>query len=131
MAAPDWRMKGQYLKNCNCIASCPCDTVGVPYPNRGCEGVVAMHIGEGHFGSVPLNDLRWAVVVHWPGALHEGNGTVQPLIDKRANPDQRDALLQILSGKAGGALFEILASIVTTVHEPQSVDIQWDFDKAT
>lgn len=29
---PSWRMKGQYIKNCNCIATCPCDTVGVPYP---------------------------------------------------------------------------------------------------
>jgi hypothetical protein len=23
-----WRVKGQYIKNCNCIATCPCDTRG-------------------------------------------------------------------------------------------------------
>lgn len=125
-----WKMKGQYLKNCNCLATCPCDTIGMPAPHRGCEGMVGMHIVEGHFDGVKLGGLNWAATVYWPGALHEGNGSIQPFIDARATPEQRNALLQILSGKAGGALFEILASIVTTVHEPQFVPIEFEFDKA-
>jgi hypothetical protein len=28
MAQVEWKMKGEYMKNCNCIATCPCDTVG-------------------------------------------------------------------------------------------------------
>lgn len=125
-----WKMKGQYLKNCNCLATCPCDTIGMPAPHRGCEGMAGMHIVEGHFDGVKLDGLNWAATVYWPGALHEGNGSIQPFIDARATPEQRNALLQILSGKAGGALFEILASIVTTVHEPQFVPIEFEFDKA-
>ncbi len=39
MAQLEWSMRGRYLKNCNCIASCPCDTVGIPYPGKGCEGM--------------------------------------------------------------------------------------------
>ena len=35
----------------------------------------------------------------------------------------------ILSGAAGGPLFEILASIVTTLHGPHFVPIEWEFDK--
>jgi len=124
-----WKMKGQYLKNCNCLATCPCDTIGVPAPDNFCEGVVAMKISEGHFDDVDLSGLTWAASVHWPGALHEGNGVLQPFIDVRATPAQREALLQILSGKAGGPYFEIIASIVTTVHEPQFVPIQFEFDK--
>src|SRR5215470_6475746 len=129
MAGMTWRMKGQYIKNCNCIATCPCDTVGFPYPEKGCEGMAGMYIREGNFGNVKLDGLSWVVTYAWPGALHEGNGTVQPFIDRDASEDQRFALLTILSGKAGNAWFEVLASVVTTVHDPQFVPITWEFDK--
>ncbi|PYS51980.1 MAG: hypothetical protein DMG13_17445 [Acidobacteria bacterium] len=130
MADVAWRMKGQYIKNCNCIATCPCDTIGFPYPEKGCEGMAGMHIVEGNFGDVKLNGLNWAVTYSWPGALHEGNGSVQPFIDEKATEAQRTALLTVLSGQAGNAWFEVLASIVTTVHDPQFVPITWEFDKA-
>ena len=122
-------MKGQYVKNCNCIATCPCDTMGMPYPHKGCEGMAAMHITEGRFGNVKLNGITWAVVYHWPGALHEGNGTAQPFIDKKATKEQRDALLQIMSGQAGDVWFEVLASVVSTFLDPQFVPIKFEFDK--
>lgn len=126
---PDWRLRGQYLKNCNCIASCPCDTGGFPYPEKGCVGMAGMHIAEGHFGKIKLDGLNWAATYIWPGALHEGNGAMQPLIDERANAEQRYALLQILSGQNGGTFFEILASIITKLHDPQFVPIEFEFDK--
>jgi hypothetical protein len=118
------------MKNCNCIATCPCDTVGMPYPEKGCEGMAGMHILQGHFGETTLDGLNWAVTYHFPGALHEGNGSVQSFIDQQASEAQRTALLTILSGEAGGKWFEVLASVVTTVHEPQFVPIEWKFNKA-
>ncbi len=127
---PSWRMKGQYMKNCSCLATCPCDTIGVPAPNKFCEGVIAMNIQEGHFDGVSLNGLRWAGVVHFPGAVHEGNGILEAFVDERASQDQRDALLTILTGKAGGPFFEIVAEFVTTIHGPHFVPIQFEFDKA-
>jgi hypothetical protein len=126
---PNWRMKGQYIKNCNCLATCPCDTIGSPSPNKFCEGMCGMHIVEGHFGDVPLDGLNWAATYHWPGALHEGNGTLEAFIDERADAPQRDALIQILTGQAGGTFFEILSQIVTAVHGPHFVPIHWEFDK--
>jgi hypothetical protein len=130
MADVAWRMKGQYIKNCNCIATCPCDTVGFPYPGKGCEGMAGMHVSEGNFGDVKLDGLIWVVAYKWPGALHEGNGSVQAFIEQKATEAQRTALLTILSGDAGNAWFQVLASIVTTVHDPQFVPITWKFDKA-
>jgi len=129
MSKVAWRMHGEYMKNCNCIATCPCDTVGIPHPEKGCQGMAGMHIIQGHFGDVPLDGLNWAVTYRWPGALHEGNGTLEPFIDERTSEAQRTALLTLLSGQAGNKWFEVLASIVTTVHEPQFVPIQWQFDK--
>jgi hypothetical protein len=91
--------------------------------------MAGMRITEGYFGNVRLEGLIWVATYHWPGALHEGNGTMQPLIDERATPEQRDALLQILGGQQGGTFFEILASIVTTFLEPQFVPITFEFDR--
>lgn len=54
----DWKMKGQYFKNCNCIATCPCDMMGFPYPGPGCEGLNGMHIAEGYLASVRLDGLK-------------------------------------------------------------------------
>ncbi|MEK6952447.1 MAG: DUF1326 domain-containing protein [Nanoarchaeota archaeon] len=125
----EWYMKGDYLKNCNCSAPCSCDISGIPSPHKECEGMVGMRITEGEFDRVKLDGLRWVVLYHWPGPLHEGNGTVQAIIDEKATKDQRNALLQILSGQAGNAWFEFLASTVTTMIEPKFAPIHFDFDK--
>jgi len=129
MTKLEWSMKGHYLKNCNCITTCPCDTVGIPYPGKGCEGVAGMHIERGQFGLVNLDGLSWVVTYSWPGALHEGNGSAQPFIDQRATQEQRGGLLQILSGQAGNEWFEFLASTVAKVYDPQFVSIEFEFDK--
>jgi hypothetical protein len=121
-------MKGEYLKNCNCVASCPCDTVGVPAPHSFCEGFLGMRIEEGNLDSVKLDGLKWAVLVHFPGALHEGNGTAEVYLDENANSAQRDALVRILTGKEGGELFDIVSQIITTIHGPYFEPIDWDYD---
>lgn len=125
--ATEWRMKGQYLKNCNCAPGCPCDFWARPTHGH-CEGMCAMRIESGSFGVVKLDGLIWAGAYHWPGALHEGRGTLQPYVSEQATPEQRMALLTIMSGKAGNAWFEVLASVVSTVLEPKFVPIEFEFD---
>jgi len=125
----DWLMKGRYLKNCNCVASCPCDTVGLPSPHRGCEGMAGMFIERGHCERGALDGWIWIALYKWPGPLHEGNGRLRAFIDERATAEQRTALLTILSGQAGNAWFEFLASTVGTAYDPQFVPIEFEFDK--
>jgi hypothetical protein len=125
--ANTWSIEGDWFKNCNCDPGCPCDFN--QYPTHGhCDGTVAMRIDQGHFGDVPLDGLKFAGMASWPGALHEGNGHIQPIIDESADEDQRTALLTILSGQAGGTLFEIFAAICPHVHEPLFVPIEFEFD---
>lgn len=131
MEKVEWLMKGRYLKNCNCIPACPCDTIGIPAPYKGCEGIGGMLIEQGDFAGVALDGLSWVAVGRWPGALHEGGGEAALFIDERASAEQRNALLTILSGKAGNAWFEFLASTFSTFHEPQFVPIEFEFDKAS
>ena len=122
-----WRMKGQWLKNCSCEAGCPCDFNRTP-THQVCEGMVGMRITEGHYENLSLNGLRWVLLYKWPGPLHEGNGTLQAFVDVNTNEEQRQALLQILSGEAGGGFFAVLKTIITKVEEPQFVPIDFAFD---
>jgi len=61
--------------------------------------VVGFQIEQGHFGDVKLDGLRAAGVYQWPGPVHEGNGTMQLIVDERADAKQRDALLKIMTGQ--------------------------------
>ncbi len=122
-----WSMKGEYFKNCSCLPGCPCDFWAPPTFHL-CEGFNAMHVVDGNFDQIPLSDLTWAISFHFPGPLHLGNGTVQPYVDERATTEQRNALLTIMSGKAGCAWFEVVASLVTKVLAPKFVPIQFSFD---
>jgi hypothetical protein len=124
--ANTWQMKGEYFKACSCAPGCPCD-FWAPPTHTLCEGIIAMRIIEGHFDAVPLKGLKWAAAYHWPGPLHLGNGTLQPYLDASASDAQRNAILTIMSGKAGGAWFEVVSSLVSKVHAPKFVPIQFEF----
>src|SRR5260370_19915514 len=130
MAASDWRLEGEWLKNGHCALGCPCDFIA-PSTHGSCKGLVGMRITKGHFEGTKLDGLIFAAAVDFPGALHEGNGKMQPIIDERATPEQRQALYNIMSGKnsAEGTLFQILSLIVTKIHDPLFVLIEFSFDK--
>jgi hypothetical protein len=125
--ATDWYMEGPWFKNCNCDPGCPCDFNQNP-THGDCQGMVAMRIDKGHFGDVDLSGLCWAGAVRWPGALHEGNGELQPIIDERATQEQMEALGQALSGQHGDTLMEIIAFICPTVHDPIVAPFEFEFD---
>ena len=130
MATSDWRLEGEWMKNCNCAFGCPCDFNALPTEGY-CKGMVGMRITSGHFEKTKLDGLVFAATVDFPGALHEGNGQLQPIIDERSTPEQRDALFNIMSGKFSteGTLFHIFSLIVTKVHDPLFVPITFSFDK--
>lgn len=130
MASANWRLEGEWIKNCNCAFGCPCDFNARP-TNGHCKGLVAMHITKGHYNETKLDGLCFAVTVHFPGALHEGNGQAQPILDQRASPEQREALGAILSGEHSdeGTLFHIFSLIVTTHHDPIVAPFEFRFDQ--
>ncbi|WP_018321273.1 DUF1326 domain-containing protein [Bradyrhizobium sp. WSM2793] len=130
MAASDWRLEGEWMKNCTCAFGCPCDFNARPTQGY-CKGMVAMRIANGHFEGTRLDGLCFAITVDFPGPLHEGNGTIQPIIDERATAEQRQALFDIFSGKhsAEGTLFQIVSMIVTKIHDPVFAPFEFSFDK--
>lgn len=123
----DWRLEGPYMKNCNCDPGCPCDFNADP-THHHCEGMAAMIVERGHFGDVNLDGTSWAFKYYWPGPLHEGNGTGQPILDARMSPEQMEAMGAILSGQNGGTFYGILSEIITTFHDPVIAEIDIDID---
>ena len=134
MLGTEWRLSGDWIKNCNCAFGCPCDFNARP-THGVCQGIAGMRIERGHFGGTRLDGLSFFVVVDFPGPLHEGNGTLQAIIDERATAEQRDALFQILSGKhaAEGTLFNIFSLIVSKMLDPifAPIDVAFDLDRRT
>ena len=120
-----WSIEADYLQACSCDYGCPCEFQAPP--TRGfCEGLGAYHINRGSYGDVSLDGLGLGFALHSPGALHLGNMTLALFVDERANQEQRDALIQIASGQAGGQPFEIIASLVSNLSGPHFVPFQFN-----
>lgn len=130
MTDVQWTLKGREFVHCNCAYGCPCQFNALPTHGH-CRAVAAIDIEEGRHGDTPIGGLRIALIASWPGPIHEGGGTVVPIVDERADPAQRDALLRIMSGEdtePGATLFQVFASTFTTVHEPVFARIDFDLD---
>jgi hypothetical protein len=65
---------------------------------------MAFQIERGQYGSVPLDELGFAVLGMTPGEMGKGNWTVGVIVDDRASAEQRDAIQAIASGAAGGPM---------------------------
>jgi hypothetical protein len=130
MPYADWTIRGPEIATCNCDFGCPCQFNGLP--TRGdCRAAVAMRIDHGHFGDVSLDGLKWVGLFAWPGAIHEGNGEAQAIIDERATPEQRGALLTILSGQEqepGATYFNVFAGTISKMNEPLFLPITFEAD---
>jgi hypothetical protein len=101
-------------------------------PTKGyCEAIGAIAIDKGHYGEVSLDGLKLAVVFQWPGPIHEGRGKGQPIVDSIASPQQREALLKIMSGQDTdpfATMFAVFASTMEQVFDPIVTTIEFDVD---
>ncbi len=128
MTKTAWRIVADEVTSCNCAWGCPCQFNALPTRGR-CEAMVAVRIRDGYYGSTKLGGISYAAAYWWPGPIHEGQGIVQFAIDEKATPDQRTALLNILSGTEGCTLFEIFTAVVSRTLDPIYAPIEFDADR--
>ena len=124
MTYVDWEIKAREFANCICDYGCPCQFSALP-THGNCEYVTAFDIEEGHFGETRLDGLRAVLVGSWPGAIHQGDGKMQMIID------QREALRTIMYGEEtepGATLFNVFMSMTTEVLDPLYRDIHFEVD---
>ncbi|MFY0690498.1 MAG: DUF1326 domain-containing protein [Paracoccaceae bacterium] len=126
----DWHIQAEEIANCNCNYGCPCQ-FGVLPTTGTCEAVVVYDIQKGHYGDTKLDGLRAAGVYAWPGAIHEGNGQMQLIIDARADADQRAALEAIMTGEDTeemATMWFVFSAMSPNKHETLSAPIELDWD---
>jgi hypothetical protein len=125
-----WEIKGREFGNCNCNYGCPCQ-FNAPPTHGHCHGLAVFDIETGYHGSTRLDGLRTCGIFRWPGPIHEGRGEGVHVIDRRATPEQREALLRILRGEdtePGATVFQVFASTCERMHQPIIADIDFELD---
>lgn len=125
-----WQIHGKEFVNCNCDYACPCQFSALP-THGNCQAVAGMEIARGFHGGTSLDQLRFVAIFRWPGAIHHGHGEAALVLDERATPAQREALLRILSGQdtePGATIFQVFSTTLETVHPPQFKPIQFEVD---
>ncbi len=126
----DWSVEGVAFGNCNCDYGCPCQFERRP-THGDCRGWEVTRIDKGHFGDVPLDGLHIALLYAWPGAVFEGGGTMQAIIDERADEGQRRALTTIVHGgetEEAKTHWWVFHAMSSTVHEPVFAPIEFEVD---
>ncbi len=132
MTGTSWVLKGADFGNCNCDYGCPCQFNGRPSSVNGdCRYAMFTQIDEGHYGEVVLDGLKFVWLGGWPGAVHEGNGVIQLIIDDRADNEQREAIRRIVYNEDTDELltnYSIYCAMCTTIHDPIFAPIELEID---
>ncbi|MCP4329742.1 MAG: DUF1326 domain-containing protein [Alphaproteobacteria bacterium] len=126
----EWYVKGQELANCNCDYGCPCQFNALP-TYGDCRAAVGYRIDEGQYGDVSLNGMRAAMIASWPKAIHEGDGTIQHIVDETASEAQREAMLKIMRGENTEpmtTMWSVFSAMTTTFLDPIVAPISFDLD---
>ncbi len=128
-----WELEAVELAACNCAYGCPCQFNALPtYGN--CEAMVGFKIKRGYFGDTRLDGLNAVAIMQWPGPIHEGAGKAFIIVDERADAQQREALLTILSGgetDPGATIWNVFSATLDKVFEPvfKPIKIEIDVDE--
>jgi hypothetical protein len=124
----EWRLAGEEMSNCNCAWGCPCQFNAPPTTGQ-CEAIISVSVREGHYGDTPMAGVRFSRVMWWPGAVHQGGGTRQLIIDASASQDQWQAIDRLESDLDSHPFFGIYGSMAPTRMETISAPIEFELDR--
>jgi hypothetical protein len=133
MTQTPYLLKGMEYDNCNCAYGCPCQFNALP-TYGDCQYLLFSQVDEGYYGDTKLDGLKFVIFGKFPGAVHEGNGTLQLVIDEVASNSQREAIRRIVFDedteemKTHWAIYHALSS---QVYDPIFAPIELEADIET
>lgn len=108
---PQWQLSGDWFDVCSCSMPCPCEFAQPPTGNH-CQGVLAYHVREGHYGDVRLDGLNLVALGEFEGNIWDGAKVALGIfLDDRAHEAQQQALQAIFGGEAGGWPAQFAATV--------------------
>lgn len=119
-----YSVEGRLLEACSCGGPCPC-WVGDDPDGGTCDGLVAYHYDKGEINGVNVSGLTLALLAHIPGNILKGDWKVAVHVDKKATPEQKEAILAAHTGKLGGPLAD-LAPLIGEVLAVYDVPIEFN-----
>ena len=119
-----YQLEGRLLEVCTCKILCPC-WVGEDPDFGTCDGVLAWHFDKGSIDGVDVAGRTFVILAHIPGNILKGNWRVRVYIDDQATPQQKDGLIKVWTGKAGGPVAD-LAKLVGEVVAVEQVPIVFE-----
>ena len=121
-----FRMRGDYFEACNCQRNCRC-IFGGDFDGDACDGFFSWNITTGAKDGIELSSRRVVLARHRPADLNKDRWTVELYIDDGASESQRDALVEIFGGRAGG-LFERFAKKIGPIAAVKQAPIVFEKD---
>ena len=123
-----WKLEGEYFEACNCDLVCPCTFFQDP-DEGSCYVTCAWHIQNGVYDdNTTLDNLNVAAIFNSPGNMVTGPKWKAALyIDERATQEQKDAIIKIYSGQAGG-FFAAASNLIGEMLGVKSVPIEFSVD---
>jgi hypothetical protein len=119
-----YQLEGRLLEVCTCNVLCPC-WVGEDPDNGTCDGVLAWRVDEGTVDGTNVSGHTLVILTHIPGNILQGNWRVRVYVDDQASPEQKEALLNVWTGKLGGPVAD-LAKLVGEVIAVEQVPITFE-----
>ena len=126
-----WEFKGRELVNCTCEYGCNCQFNALPDKGH-CHAVAAVHDRRGQARRYPPRraQLRRRCS-NGPARSTRATAKSLPIVDERADAQQREALLKIMSGQDTdpfATVFAVFATTMEKVHEPVFAPIEFEVD---
>jgi hypothetical protein len=84
-------------------------------------------IEQGKFGDVSVDGLGFIVIGFTPEEMGKGNWSAGVIVDERASAQQRDAIVAMASGAAGGPM-AALSGMITNFAGVASAPIRFERD---
>ena len=109
-----YHLEGRLLEVCNCRVLCPC-WIGEDPDNGTCDTIVGWHFDKGTIDGVDVSGHTVVALAHVPGNILKGNWRAAVYIDDKASPQQKDAILQVYTGKQGGPVADLVKLIAEVV----------------
>jgi hypothetical protein len=123
-ATGTYTVEGQLLEVCSCGTLCPC-WVGEDPDGGTCDTIVAWHVERGQIKGIDVSGLTLVNIAHIPGNILAGNWRAVLYLDGKGTQEQRDAMLELFSGKLGGAVAD-LAALIGEVLDVRVAPIEYN-----
>lgn len=121
-----YEVEGQLLEVCTCNILCPC-WVGEDPDGGTCDGVLAWHYDKGTVNGVDVTGRTFVILTHIPGNILKGNWRVVAYVDEGATEAQRNALMDMWTGKLGGPVKD-LAGLIGELLGVEQVPITFNVE---